>query len=86
MNGQQLSIFDLAALREPPELWECMATCVHAGGPWDDYFPGNSKMMRCNYPQQQQGIGYSGKNVRQVVRNNRVHFYCILYEEKGAGA
>ena len=35
----QVSLFDLPGLAETPPLWDCMETCVHAGGPWDDHFP-----------------------------------------------
>ena len=76
---EQLSMFDLPGLNEPPELWECMKTCVHVGGPLDDFFPGKN-IPRCNYPISVYGT--SGKGCCQEVRNNLVHMWCTLYEKR----
>lgn len=81
----QVSLFDLPGLYEPPEMWECMKTCVHAGGPWDDHFPGRPDVPRCNYPSCGAGIT-NGKWIRQKVRNNLVHFWCVCYGRREAAA
>lgn len=75
----QMSIFELPGLYRPPELWECMKTCIHAGGPWDDHFPGRPDIPRCRYPDQVPGMN-NGGNMKQKVVNNHVHIWCTLYE------
>ena len=77
----QVSLFDLPELTETPQLWECMKTCKHAGGPWDDHFPGKPNMPRCNYPSCGAGIT-NGKWIKQKTVNNLVHFWCVCYERR----
>ena len=77
----QVSLFDLPGLTEIPLLWDCMETCVHAGGPWDDHFPGRPDKPRCNYPSCGAGIT-NGKWIRERKENNLVRHYCICYEKR----
>ena len=79
----QVSLFDLPGLYEPPELWDCMATCIHAGGPWDDHFPGSDK-RRCRYPDQIPGMS-NGRNMISKTIDNRWHCWCRLYERRETG-
>ena len=81
---EQVTISELMARVEPPEMWECMKTCVHAGGPWDDYFP-YTKVKRCKYPIMQPGYGTSGKHIRSKTINNIWHCWCVMYKNKYEG-
>ena len=74
----QVTIFDLMARVEHPPLWDCMETCVHAGGPWDDHFPGRPDKKRCRYPDH---VGITnGKWMKSKTVNNIWHCWCTLYE------
>ena len=75
MEGQK-SIFDYGT--DPPELWECMRTCKHAGE-ITGTFPTGEK--RCEYGEYQDGNGTSGNDHYQKVDSRSVvHFYCKYYE------
>ena len=74
----QVTIFDLMARVEQPPLYDCMETCAHAGGPWDDCFPGRPDKKRCRYPDH---VGIrNGKWIKSKLVNNMWNTYCTLYE------
>ena len=69
-------MFELVPEAEPtPELWDCMKTCKHALEYPGKFWNGEP---RCDYGLAK--CGTSGKNVRQEVWNNTVHFWCVYYE------
>lgn len=79
----QISMYDVCPELIPhPPLWECMATCKHAGE-HTDHFPGRPDLVRCVYGLFQPGIGDSGKDLYEKVENNIVSIYCVFYEWKG---
>lgn len=79
MNGQ-MSIYYFEKI-DPPPVWDCMKTCKHAGEHWDT-FPASNK-RRCRYGAFQPGIGTSGLDWYERVKDNISTFYCIFYEMKG---
>lgn len=75
MSGQT-SIYDFLKM-DPPQVWDCMKTCRHA----DEHvgqFPLGGKL--CEYGQHQPGIGTSGLDLYERIKDNVVTFYCKFYE------
>ena len=74
--ADQVTIYDLMARVEHPQLWDCMETCAHAGGPWDDHFPGNPNKRRCRYPDHARVRDW----MKTKKSKNRWYCWCTLYE------